>query len=173
MDDPTIASVIGALKHASIDLVVTLTEEPTARLTQATAADPYFRTVSVVGENQGIAICAGAALSGRNAVFVTGVAGLLVGAWALAQVGIGLRRAVRHHGLVPRGLRRPHGHPRGPVVDVQAGGRAAPFRGPGSVSDPRSQGRRRGSDPARPERLSRLQCAGGHPDDRGGALVKR
>src|SRR5581483_28358 len=88
MDDPTIASVIGALKHASIDLVVTLTEEPTARLTQATAADPFFRTVSVVGENQGIAICAGAALSGRNSVFVTGVAGLLVGAWALAQVGM-------------------------------------------------------------------------------------
>src|SRR5436189_214268 len=88
MDDPTIESVIAALKEASIDLVVTLTEEPTARLTQTTQQDPFFRTVPVVNENQGVAICAGAALAGRNPVFVTGVAGLLVGAWALAQVGI-------------------------------------------------------------------------------------
>ncbi|HLG71945.1 MAG TPA: hypothetical protein VK009_16125, partial [Chloroflexota bacterium] len=36
----------------------------------------------------GIAMCGGASIGGRSAVFVTGIAGLLVSTWALAQMGM-------------------------------------------------------------------------------------
>lgn len=87
MDESTIRIVIDALKEASIDLVVTMPEEPTAPLTNAIKQDPYFTTFTAVGEGSGIAFCAGAALGGRPCVFVTGIAGLLAGAWALANMG--------------------------------------------------------------------------------------
>jgi sulfopyruvate decarboxylase TPP-binding subunit len=88
MDDAITRIVMDSLKEAAIDLVVTLPEEPTSSLTNATRRDPYFTTVNVAGESSGMALCAGAALSGRDCVFVTGVAGMLVGSWALAQMGM-------------------------------------------------------------------------------------
>ena len=88
MDDATTKLVMDALKEAAIDLVVTLPEEPTSSLTTATRQDPFFTTINAVGESNGIALCAGAALGGRDCVFVTGVAGMLVGSWALAQMGM-------------------------------------------------------------------------------------
>ena len=87
MDEATVGIAMDALKESAIDLVVTLPEEPTHALPEATQKDPYFTTVIAAGEGNGLAVCGGAALSGRDCVFVTGVAGLLVGTWALAQVG--------------------------------------------------------------------------------------
>ena len=87
MDEATVGIVMDALKESAIDLVVTLPEEPTHALPEATQKDPFFTTVIVAGEGNGLALCGGAALSGRDCVFVTGVAGLLVGTWALSQVG--------------------------------------------------------------------------------------
>jgi sulfopyruvate decarboxylase TPP-binding subunit len=86
MDQDTIELVIETLKEEEIDLVVTLPEEPTYPLTEAVRGDPYFSTITVAGEGHGIALCAGASLGGRKCVFVTGIAGLLVGSWALAQM---------------------------------------------------------------------------------------
>ena len=79
--------VVDTLKKANVELVVTLVEEPTHSVIDATRADPYFTTVTTVNESHGLALCAGAALGGRDCVFFTGVAGLLVGSWALAQMG--------------------------------------------------------------------------------------
>jgi sulfopyruvate decarboxylase subunit alpha len=87
VDEATVGIVIDALKESAIDLVVTLPEEPTHALPEATRKDPYFTTVIAAGEGNGLAVCGGAALSGRDCIFVTGVAGLLVGTWALSQVG--------------------------------------------------------------------------------------
>jgi sulfopyruvate decarboxylase subunit alpha len=87
MDEAAVGIVIDALKESAIDLVVTLPEEPTHGIPEATRKDPFFTTVIAAGEGNGIAVCAGAALSGRDCVFVTGVAGLLVGTWALSQTG--------------------------------------------------------------------------------------
>lgn len=87
MDRDSVQMVIETFKQEEIDLVVTLPEEPTYPLTEALRNDPFFQTVTVAGEGHGIALCGGASLGGRRSVFITGIAGLLVGSWALAQMG--------------------------------------------------------------------------------------
>ena len=88
MDEESITIIINTLKHEKIDLVVTLPEEPTSPLTEAIRKDPYFTSITVVGEGHGISLCAGASISGRRCVFVTGIAGLMVGTWSLSQMGV-------------------------------------------------------------------------------------
>jgi len=88
MDQETVGIIIETLKEQNIDLVVTLPEEPTYPLTEQIRRDPFFTAITVAGENHGISLCAGASLGGRNCVFVTGIAGLLVGSWSLAQMGV-------------------------------------------------------------------------------------
>jgi sulfopyruvate decarboxylase subunit alpha len=88
MEPETILRIISTLKDERIDLVVTLPEEPTSPLTEEIRQDPYFTSVTVAGEGHGISLCAGASLGGRRCVFVTGIAGLLVGTWSLAQMGV-------------------------------------------------------------------------------------
>ena len=88
MDQHSVQIIVATLKEEGIDLAVTLPEEPTFALTEAMRQDPYFTAVTVAGEGNGIAFCAGAALGGRRCVFVTGVAGLLVSTWALSQMGM-------------------------------------------------------------------------------------
>jgi len=88
MNEQAVKVIIETLKEESIDLVVTLPESSSYKLTEAVRQDPFFHSITVAGEGNGIALCAGASLGGRKCVFVTGVAGLLVGAWALAQVGM-------------------------------------------------------------------------------------
>src|SRR5262245_40689953 len=94
MDQHSVQVIIETLKEEGIDLAVTLPEEPTFALTEAMREDPFFQAVTVAGEGNGIAFCAGAALGGRRVGFVTGVAVLLggtwalVGTWALSQMGM-------------------------------------------------------------------------------------
>ena len=88
MELETIAKIIDTLKAERIDLVVTLPEEPTSALTESIRRDPYFTSVTVANESNGISLCAGASLGGRRCLFVTGIAGLLVGTWSLAQMGV-------------------------------------------------------------------------------------
>jgi sulfopyruvate decarboxylase TPP-binding subunit len=87
MDAEPARLIIEVLKEEKIDLFVTLPEEPTASLTQAVQADPYFQCVPVASEDGGVALTAGAAIAGRRAVFVTGIAGLLKGGLALTHMG--------------------------------------------------------------------------------------
>lgn len=87
MDRQAVQIILETLKEEEIDLVVTLPEEPTFPLTEALRSDPFFQTITVTAEGHGIALCGGASLGGRRSLFVTGIAGLLVGSWALAQMG--------------------------------------------------------------------------------------
>lgn len=87
MDRQAVQIILETLKEEEIDLVVTLPEEPTFPLTEALRSDPFFQTITVTAEGHGIALCGGASLGGRRSVFITGIAGLLVGSWALAQMG--------------------------------------------------------------------------------------
>jgi len=87
LDDEAVRIAIEAFKQEGIDLIVTLPEEPTYSLTDAVRRDPYFTALTAASEGSGIALAAGAAFGGRPSVFVTGVAGMLVGTWAMAQVG--------------------------------------------------------------------------------------
>ena len=88
MDQEATTITLDTFKELGIDLVVTLPEEPSHSVPDAARADAFFTTVNAAGEGNGIAVCAGAALAGRDCVFVTGIAGLLVASWALAQMGI-------------------------------------------------------------------------------------
>ena len=88
MDQATITEIIATLKTEQIDLVVTLPEEPTSELTETIRRDPYFTSFTVASESNGISLCAGASLGGRRCIFVTGIAGLLVGTWSLSQMGV-------------------------------------------------------------------------------------
>ncbi len=87
MDRQAVQIILETLKEEEIDLVVTLPEEPTFPLTEALRGDAFFQTITVSAEGHGIALCGGASLGGRRSLFVTGIAGLLVGSWALAQMG--------------------------------------------------------------------------------------
>jgi len=88
MDPQSGQIIIETLKEEGVDMVVTLPEEPTFSLTEAIRKDSYFTSLTVAAEGNGIALCAGAALGGRKVMFVTGIAGLMVGTWALAQCSI-------------------------------------------------------------------------------------
>jgi sulfopyruvate decarboxylase subunit alpha len=88
VEQDTIRTIINTLKEERIDLVVTLPEEATSPLTEEIRKDPSFTSVTVAGEGHGISLCAGASIGGRRCVFVTGIAGLLVGTWSLAQMGV-------------------------------------------------------------------------------------
>ncbi|HEX6512529.1 MAG TPA: hypothetical protein VF157_09545 [Chloroflexota bacterium] len=88
MGPEAVRIVMDTFKQEGIDLIVTLPEEPTFSLTDAIRKDPYFTAATVTDESTGIAMCAGAAIGGRSSVFVTGIAGLLVSTWALAQMGM-------------------------------------------------------------------------------------
>jgi sulfopyruvate decarboxylase TPP-binding subunit len=87
MDQDAIALTIEAFKEVGINYVVTLPEEPTHDLVQSIREDRHFETVTVPSEGCGIAFCGGASLGGKRCVFITGIAGLLVGSWALSQMG--------------------------------------------------------------------------------------
>ena len=80
--------IISILKEQGIDFVVTLPEDPSARLTSKISKDPYFSYVRVVNEGHGVGITAGAGLAGRKAMFVTGIAGLMVSTWQIVETGL-------------------------------------------------------------------------------------
>jgi len=76
------------LKAEGIDLVVTLPEDPTNDLCERIRDDPHFTFLSVTSEGHGLALCAGASVAGRPCVFITGIAGLLVGTWMLSHMSL-------------------------------------------------------------------------------------
>src|SRR5579885_3159132 len=88
MGAEAVRTCLDTFKKEGIDLIVTLPEEPTFSLTDAIRNDPYFTSCTVTDEITGIAMVGGASIGGRSAVFVTGIAGLLVSTWALAQMGM-------------------------------------------------------------------------------------
>ena len=87
MDAEPARLIIEALKEEKIDLFVTLPEEPTASLTQAVQADPYFQCVTVASEDGGVALTAGAAIATK-----------LVG----AETGRESFQSTRHRGICRR-----------------------------------------------------------------------
>lgn len=88
MDQESVRLIIETLKEEGVELVVALPEEPTYSLTEAIREDPYFTSIAVAGEGNGIMLCAGASIGGRKSLFITGIAGMLVASWALAQAGM-------------------------------------------------------------------------------------
>lgn len=88
MEATVARAIIDTLRAEGIDLVVTLPEEPTNDLSEMLRADPRFTFVSVTSESHGLALCAGASVAGRPCVFITGIAGLMVGTWMLSHMSL-------------------------------------------------------------------------------------
>ncbi len=87
MNDEVSKKIMDIFKEEGVDFVVNLPEDSTANLTDKIRSDNYFTFVTVTNEDQGIAFTAGASLTGKKPVFITGI-GLLVGAWALSMMRI-------------------------------------------------------------------------------------
>lgn len=80
--------IVQHLKRAGIDLIATLPDAWLTALLEAIDADPAMTMVRVTREDEGVGICAGAYLGGRNGALVAQNAGLLLSANALAGLAM-------------------------------------------------------------------------------------
>ena len=98
------AEIVDSLKEAGIDFVATLTEANLHDLVMALGEDMEIHHVPVTREEEGIGICAGAYLGGKNPAMVMMNAGFLLSANALATVcihpGIPVLMLIGHSGGV-------------------------------------------------------------------------
>ena len=98
------AEIVDSLKEAGIDFVATLTEANLHDLVMALGEDTDIHHVPVTREEEGIGICAGAYLGGKNPAMVMMNAGFLLSANALATVcihpGIPVLMLIGHSGGV-------------------------------------------------------------------------
>lgn len=75
------------LKRSGIPYVVTVPESWTAEVDSQLRADPFFRVIPVAREEEGIGVCAGLYVAGRDAAFLIQNGGMLGSVNALAGVG--------------------------------------------------------------------------------------
>jgi sulfopyruvate decarboxylase subunit alpha len=80
--------IIDALKQAGIDFLVVLPDQKLARLHELLVNDPFFTTVTVCREEEGIGICTGAFYGGRRAAMLVQNGGLFVSTNALVSTAI-------------------------------------------------------------------------------------
>ncbi len=82
------AEIVRSLKTGGVNLVATLTEANLHDLVTALASDEQIQHVPVTREEEGIGICAGAYLGGKQPAMVMMNAGFLLSSNALATVCI-------------------------------------------------------------------------------------
>jgi len=82
------ALVVEALKQAGVDFIVVLPDQKLARLHDLLEADPFFTTVTVCREEEGVGICTGAFYGGRRAAMLIQNGGLFVATNALVSTAI-------------------------------------------------------------------------------------
>ena len=80
--------IVDALKQAGIDFLVVLPDQKLARLHALIENDPYFTTVTVCREEEGVGICTGAFYGGRRAGMLIQNGGLFVATNALVSTAI-------------------------------------------------------------------------------------
>jgi sulfopyruvate decarboxylase subunit alpha len=104
MQPKVAAEILGSLKEAGIDFIATLTEANLHDLVMLIGEDRSVQHVPVTREEEGIGICAGAYLGGKNPAIVMMNAGFLLSANALATVcmhpGIPVLMLIGHSGGV-------------------------------------------------------------------------
>jgi sulfopyruvate decarboxylase subunit alpha len=82
------ALIVEALKQAGVDFVVVLPDQKLARLHELLEVDPFFTTVTVCREEEGVGICTGAFYGGRRAAMLIQNGGLFVATNALVSTAI-------------------------------------------------------------------------------------
>ncbi len=84
--DEPIRLAVEALKAGGVELVASLPDTWLGPVADAVAKEPTIRFVPVTNEGEGLAICAGAWLTGRRAALIMENSGLLVAAHQLETV---------------------------------------------------------------------------------------
>jgi sulfopyruvate decarboxylase subunit alpha len=80
--------VVDALKQAGVDVVAVLPDRKLARLHDLLESDPFFTTITVCREEEGIGICTGAFYGGHRAALLMQNGGLFVATNALVSTAI-------------------------------------------------------------------------------------
>jgi sulfopyruvate decarboxylase subunit alpha len=84
-DEPT-RLVVEALKEGGVDFVASLPDTWLGEIANQVAADPAFQFVPVTNEGEGLAICAGAWLTGRRSALIMENSGLLLAGHQLETI---------------------------------------------------------------------------------------
>ena len=85
MKESAVRLVIEGLKEAGVSLACYLPDSLLAELYRALDTDPEIRTILVINEGEGAAICGGIWLSGKRAVLVMENSGLRASIEPLAR----------------------------------------------------------------------------------------
>jgi sulfopyruvate decarboxylase subunit alpha len=80
--------IVEALKQAGVDFIAVLPDQKLARLHELLEADPFFTTVTICREEEGVGICTGAFYGGRRAAMLIQNGGLFVATNALVSTAI-------------------------------------------------------------------------------------
>ncbi len=81
-------AIVAALKEAGVDFICVLPDQKLARLHDLLASDPFFTTVTICREEEGVGICTGAFYGGRRAALLMQNGGLFVATNALVSTAI-------------------------------------------------------------------------------------
>ena len=88
MLETAVDEAVAGLKEADVRLCAFLPDSWLASLEQRLVADPFFRTVPVTNEGEGVSVCAGAWLGGVRSVMLMENSGLRMASEELARLGL-------------------------------------------------------------------------------------
>ena len=88
MEAAAVDAVVDGLKKSGVDFISLMPDSDFSVLQDRVAKDKDFTYVPVSNEAIGVAVCAGAYLSGKRPALLVPTSGLLVAAWPLTSINI-------------------------------------------------------------------------------------
>jgi sulfopyruvate decarboxylase TPP-binding subunit len=88
MEAAAVDAVVDGLKKSGVDFISLMPDSDFSVLQDRVAKDNDFTYVPVSNEAIGVAVCAGAYLSGKRPALLVPTSGLLVAAWPLTSINI-------------------------------------------------------------------------------------
>ena len=86
METAAVDAVVDGLKKSGVDFISLMPDSDFSVLQDRVANDKHFSYVPVSNEAIGVAVCAGAWLSGKRPALLVPTSGLLVAAWPLTSI---------------------------------------------------------------------------------------
>lgn len=86
MESAAVNAVVDGLKQSGVDFISLMPDSDFAVLQDRVSRDKHFTYVPVSNEAIGVAVCAGAYLSGKRPALLVPTSGLLVAAWPLTSI---------------------------------------------------------------------------------------
>lgn len=88
MEAAAVDAVVDGLKQSGVDFISLMPDSDFSVLQDRVAKDKKFTYVPVSNEAIGVAVCAGAYLSGKRPALLVPTSGLLVAAWPLTSINM-------------------------------------------------------------------------------------